>query len=254
MAHKTLISGTAYSVTGGRELIGGTGYDCKAGKTLIGGTAFTVPFSKGIPLSTITPGAILYINESGSPVPFYIAKHDYESGLNGAGRTLLVRKDCYDKRAFNRENNAFSGSSMDTWLNNTWLKLLDADIQAAISKTKFYYTTGNGNNTVTTIQRAVFLLSVTELGQSSGDVNTEGTALASAVCSQLAIAYYDGSATVQWTRTPSTRDTIYVFAMRTDGGLQKNKSSGFKGSRPTFTLPDTFPVIQNPDGTYTLAE
>ena len=63
MAHKTLISGTAYSVTGGRELIGGTGYDCKAGKTLIGGTAFTVPFSKGIPLSSITPGAILYLNE-----------------------------------------------------------------------------------------------------------------------------------------------------------------------------------------------
>jgi hypothetical protein len=55
MAHKTLISGTAYSVTGGRELIDGTGYGCKAGKTLIGGTAFTVPFSKGIPLNTITP-------------------------------------------------------------------------------------------------------------------------------------------------------------------------------------------------------
>ena len=145
MAHKTLISGTAYSVTGGRELIGGTGYDCKAGKTIIGGTAFTVPFSKGIPLNTITPGAILYLNESGSPVPFYIAKHDYESGLNGAGRTLLVRKDCYDKRAFNRGNNAFSGSSMDTWLNNTWLKLLDADIQAAISKTKFYYAGINRN-------------------------------------------------------------------------------------------------------------
>lgn len=44
MAHKTLISGTAYSVSGGRELIGGTGYGCKAGKTLIGGTAFDVPF------------------------------------------------------------------------------------------------------------------------------------------------------------------------------------------------------------------
>lgn len=146
-----------------------------------------------------------------------------------------------------------SGSSMDTWLNNTWLKLLDADIQAAISKTKFYYTTGNGNNTVTTLQRAVFLLSVTELGKSSGFANTEGTALASAVCSQLAIAYYNGNATTQWTRTPSTRDTIYVFDMRTDGGLERNKSSGFKGSRPTFTLPDTLPVIQNPDGTYTIA-
>ena len=48
MAHKTLINGTAYSVTGGRELIGGTGYDCKAGKTLIGGTAFAVKFSDGL--------------------------------------------------------------------------------------------------------------------------------------------------------------------------------------------------------------
>lgn len=48
MAHKTLISGTAYSVTGGRDLIGGTGYGCKAGKTLIGGTAFDVKFPRPI--------------------------------------------------------------------------------------------------------------------------------------------------------------------------------------------------------------
>lgn len=253
MAHKTLISGTAYSVTGGRELIGGTGYDCKAGKTIIGGTAFTVPFSKGIPLSTITPGAILYLNESGSLVPFYIAKHDYESGLNGAGRTLLVRKDCYDERAFSSNNDAFSGSSMDTWLNNTWLKLLDADIQAAISKTKFYYTPGNGNNTVTTLQRAVFLLSVTELGKSAGYANTEGTALSSAVCSQLAIAHRNGSAVRQWTRTPYTYATNNVCVLTTNGELSVYSYRSTNGSRPAFTLPATFPVIQNPDGTYTLA-
>lgn len=48
MAHKTLISGTVYSVTGGRELIGGTGYGCKGGKTLIGGTAFKVKFDDGL--------------------------------------------------------------------------------------------------------------------------------------------------------------------------------------------------------------
>ena len=48
MAHKTLISGTAYSVTSGRELIGGTGYGCKGGKTLIGGTAFKVKFDDGL--------------------------------------------------------------------------------------------------------------------------------------------------------------------------------------------------------------
>lgn len=253
MAHKTLISGTAYSVTGGREMIGGTGYGCKAGKTLIGGTAFTVPFSKGIPLSTITPGAILYLNESGSPVPFYVCKHDYESGLNGAGRTLLVRKDCYDERAFSSNNNAFSGSSMDTWLNNSWLKLLDAGIQAAISKTKFYYTPGNGNNTVSTLQRAVFLLSVTELGKSSRYANTEGTALSSAVCSQLAIAYRNGSAVTQWTRTPYTFNGVTVYYLFTNGSIDSTFYANSNGSRPAFTLPGTFPVIQNPDGTYSPA-
>lgn len=251
MAHKTLISGTAYDISGGRELIGGTGYDCKAGKTLIGGTAFTVPFSKGIPLNTITPGAILYLNESGSPVPFYIAKHDYESGLNGAGRTLVVRKDCYDKRAFSSGKNAYANSSLDSWLRNTYLKLLDADIQAAIGTTKIYYTPGNGNTTVTTLQRAVFQLSLTELGGSSYYANTEGSALP--IASTLKIAYLNGRAVDQWTRTPRTDDIYYVSKIlangsgASDGGIMSN------GSRPAFTLPATTAVTANPDGTYTLA-
>lgn len=251
MAHKTLISGTAYSVTGGRELIGGTGYGCKAGKTLIGGTAFTVPFSKGIPLNTITPGAILYLNESGSPVPFYIAKHDYESVLNGAGRTLVVRKDCYDMRRYSSNNNAYANSSLDPWLCNTYLKLLDADIQAAIGTTKFYYSPGNGNTTVTTLQRAVFQLSLTELGKSASDANTEGSALP--IASTLQIAYRNGSAVVQWTRTPHANLISRVFCLVTNGSVSSLYYYDSYGSRPAFTLPATTAVIANPDGTYTLA-
>lgn len=251
MAHKTLISGTTYSVSGGRELIGGTGYDCKAGKTLSGGTAFTVPFSKGIPLSTITPGAILYLNESGSPVPFYIAKHDYESGLNGAGRTLVVRKDCYDMRAFNSSNNAYAGSSLDSWLCNTYLKLLDADIQAAIGTTKFYYTPGNGNTTVTTLQRAVFQLSLTELGKTESYANTEGSALP--IASTLQIAYRNGSACVQWTRSPYAGNSGSVCYVDTNGHVDYGSCYSPRGSRPSFTLPGTLGLAQNADGTYTLA-
>lgn len=251
MAHKTLISGTTYSVSGGRELIGGTGYDCKAGKTLSGGTAFTVPFSKGIPLSTITPGAILYLNESGSPVPFYIAKHDYESGLNGAGRTLVVRKDCYDMRAFNSSNNAYAGSSLDSWLCNTYLKLLDADIQAAIGTTKFYYTPGNGNTTVTTLQRAVFQLSLTELGKTESYANTEGSALP--IASTLQIAYRNGSACVQWTRSPYAGNSGSVCYVDTNGHADYGSCYSPRGSRPSFTLPGTLGLAQNADGTYTLA-
>lgn len=251
MAHKTLISGTAYSVAGGRELIGGTGYDCKAGKTIIGGTAFTVPFAKGIPLSTITPGAILMLNESGSPVPFYIAKHDYESGLNGAGRTLLVRKDCYDMRAFSSSNNAYANSLLDSWLRNTYIKLLDADIQAAIGTTKFYYTTGNGNNTVATLQRAVFQLSLTELGKSYYYANTEGSALP--IASTLQIAYRNGSAYIQWTRTPYVGKTDSVCYLSTNGAVDNGRCYSHCGSRPAFTLPGTLGLAQNADGTYSLA-
>ena len=248
MAHKTLINGTAYAVKGGRDLIAGTGYAKKQGKTLIDGTEHAISFS--IPLNTITPGAILYLNESGSPVPFYIAKHDYESGLNGAGRTLVVRKDCYDMRAFSNSNNAYANGSLDSWFCNTYLKLLDADIQAAIGTTKFYYTPGKGNTTVTTLQRAVFQLSLTELGKSSSSANTEGSALP--IASTLQIAYRNGSAVIQWTRTPA-KGTYGVYYLETNGDVRDYYCGESFGSRPAFTLQGTLGLAQNPDGTYTLA-
>lgn len=252
MSHKTLISGTAYEVVGGAQMIDGTKFQMGGGKTILGGTGYDIPFAKGIPLSTITPGAILYLNESGSPVPFYIAKHDYESGLNGAGRTLVVRKDCYDMRAFSNSNNAYANSSLDSWLCNTYLKLLDADIQAAIGTTKFYYTPGNGNTTVTTLQRAVFQLSLTELGARDTSANTEGSALP--IARTLQIAYRNGSAVFQWTRTPATYSTTNVLCLSETGncfnGYRYNNSFG---SRPAFTLPATLAVTPNADGTYTLA-
>ena len=250
MAHKTLISGTAYSVTGGRELIGGTGYDCKAGKTLIGGTAFTVPFSKGIPLGTITPGAILYLNEYGSPVPFYVCKHDYESGLNGAGRTLLVRKDCYDKRIFDSSRKIFAGSSIDTWLNGTWIKLLTLDVQSAAGTTKIYYYDGSNKKAVTT--RAVFLLSTAEFGYSDY-ADTDGEPLDSAVRKLLSTAYYGGNSVGQWTRTPATWTQKDVYVIMPSGYSTHTPCNDSYGVRPAFTIPSTFPVIQNPDGTYSQA-
>lgn len=252
MAHKTLISGTAYSVTGGRELIGGTGYGCKAGKTLIGGTAFTIPFAKGPTLSNITPGGILMLNESGSPIPFYIAKHDYEPELNGAGRTLIVRKDCGAEKRINIKNNYENGDA-DYWNRWTWTRLLDADVIAALGSTKFYYTPGNGNNTVTVLNRTAFQLSAAELGLTASTVNAEGTELP--IASMLKIAYTDGSAVFQWTRTPRTDGTTKSVMITDDGyfaGIESN-TRDFCRCRPAFTIPGNLSVVQNPDGTYTLA-
>ena len=185
-------------------------------------------------------GSIIKLKESGTLVEFYVAKHDYENGLNGNGRTLIVRKDCYDMRVFSNSNNAYANSSLDSWLCNTYLKLLDADIQAAIGTTKFYYTPGNGNYTVTTLQRAVFQLSLTELGKSASYAKTEGSALP--IASTLQIAYRNGSAVVQWTRTPHTYSTSYVYCLDANGNVCYYDYLNSFGSRPAFTLPSTLSV------------
>ena len=248
--NKTLIDGTWYDVKAGKCLVGGTAYAIKKGRTLIDGTAFTISLSKGIPLNTITPGAILYLNESGSPVPFYIAKHDYESGLNGAGRTLVVRKDCYDNHVFGSIN-TYANSSLDTWLCDTWIKLMDASVQTKIGTTRFYYTVGDGDLAVKILQRAVFQLSVAELGRTISGAEDEGSVLPISII--LETAYRNGAATIQWTRTPSPRNIYIAYGFDETGAPKTYRCDSSHGARPAFTLPATTAVIANPDGTYTLA-
>jgi hypothetical protein len=186
-------------------------------------------------------GSIVKLKENGVLVDFYVAKHDYENGLNGSGRTLVVRKDCYDTRQWHTSNvNAYATSAIDTWLNSTYKNLLDADIRGVIGTTKIKYTPGNGNTTVGTLERAIFLLSVTELGRSASYANTEGTALS--IASSLQIAYLNGSAVVQWTRSPFTDSTNYAYYLNTNGIVYFGYCDKTYGSRPAFTLPSTLSV------------
>lgn len=186
-------------------------------------------------------GSIVKLKENGVLVDFYVAKHDYENGLNGSGRTLVVRKDCYDTRQWHTSNvNAYATSAIDTWLNSTYKNLLDADIRGVIGTTKIKYTPGNGNTTVGTLERAIFLLSVTELGRSASYANTEGTALS--IASSLQIAYLNGSAVVQWTRSPYTNNTNYAYYLDTSGNVNFSICGNTYGSRPAFTLPSTLSV------------
>ena len=186
-------------------------------------------------------GSIVKLKENGVLVDFYVAKHDYENGLNGSGRTLVVRKDCYDTRQWHTSNvNAYATSAIDTWLNSTYKNLLDADIRGVIGTTKIKYTPGNGNTTVGTLERAIFLLSVTELGRSASYTNTEGTALS--IASSLQIAYLNGSAVVQWTRSPCMNGTSNAYYLVTSGNVFDYYCNSTYGSRPAFTLPSTLSV------------
>jgi len=216
------------------------------------GEVHTAPVG-GLPISSLVEGQIVMINEGGTPVPFYLAKHDYESGLNGAGRVLLVRKDCYDKRTFNSaNNNIYANSAMDTWLNGDYKSLLDSNIQEAMGTTQFYYCAGNNSTTVTTLARSVFLLSITELALSDSNAVACGTTLPTA--DTLKIAYMNGTAVEQWTRTVRTNYDSGVFYVNTSGATtwQYFVTGNSYGSRPCFTLPSDMLTEVSDDGTVTL--
>ena len=90
-------------------------------------------------LSNISEGSIVKIKENGIHVDFYVAKHNYESALNGTGRTLLVRKDCYNTRAWDSNNvNAYAASTIDAWLNADYTAMLDAEVRNKIGTTTFW--------------------------------------------------------------------------------------------------------------------
>ena len=206
------------------------------GKVMMSGVApnMTVPMK-------IAEGSIVKLNENGSPVEFYVAKNDYENTLNGTGRILLVRKDCYDIRVWHSSNvNAYAASDIDSWLDR-YKGLLDDDIQSAIGTTKFYYTPGNGNKTITTLERSIFLLSVTELAKSVGYANKEGAALS--IASILEVANRNGSAVHQWTRSPNTYGTASVCYVSSTGNAETTGcNNNLIASRPAFTLPSSISI------------
>lgn len=199
-------------------------------------------------LSEKALGSIVKLKENGVAQEFYVAKHGYPT--SGNGRTLLVRRYIYDTRQWHTSNvNAYASCALDSWYNNTYYNLLDADIRAQIAAVAIPYTPGNGNNSVTTLSRKVFALSVTELGRTASWANVEGSALS--IASTLQIAYNSsGSAVVQWTRSPNTSNTDHAFYLYSNGSVGYILCANTYGARPAFTLPSSLSVSD--DGSVTV--
>ena len=199
-------------------------------------------------LGNETLGTIVKLKENGVPQEFYVAKHGYPT--DGNGRTLLVRRYIYDTRQWHTSNvNAYASCALDSWFNNTYYNLLDADTKAQIAAVAIPYTPGNGNNSVTTLSRKVFALSVTELGRTASYANVEGSALPIASTLQIA-RNSSGSAVVQWTRSPYTSNSGIAYCLLTVGDVHHNYCTYPDGVRPAFTLPSSLSVSD--DGSVTV--
>ena len=196
----------------------------------------------GLPVSDLIEGQIVMINENGVAIPYYLAKHDYESGLNGAGRMLLARKEPYVTMALNSANsNIYADSNVDVLFNGDFFASLDSGVQNLISETIFPYTKG-GTTTITTLARKVFALSCAELAFSHSTANVEGSSLPIASTINNSRSGYEG------TRTPVNGSPNNYYAL-----LNKTGHSGTTGIyasvkwRPCFTIPSTALVEQEPN-------
>ena len=95
MAHKTLVNGTSYEITGGKTLVNGTSYSISKGRTLVNGTGYDVSFKT--PISGFPVGTSVYLYEGGGTAVEYIIVQQgnpdtstYDSSCNG---TWIMRKE-----------------------------------------------------------------------------------------------------------------------------------------------------------------
>ena len=273
MAHKTLIGGTAYEIKGGRDLIGGTGYAKKKGRVLVNGTGYDIPFSSGIPIGTIPVGSVVKIGVNGKSYDFLVVNQGvpsnssrYDSSCSG---TWLLMKNIYENRVWQSKNvNKYESSDIHSYLNNTFLNLVDSNIKDAIKQVKIPYRKNGGSGGTNQsgangLSCKIFLLSGYEVGWTSSDNQyfpQDGAKLSyfesgtGTSANNKRIAKLNGSASYWWLRSPVTSNPLGVWNVYSDGYSNNEITVYSLGIRPAFILPDTFPVIQNPDGTYTFAE
>ena len=213
-------------------------------------------------LSTKAVGSTVKLTVNGKAREFIVVHQGkpssvYDESCNG---TWLLMKDIYENRVWQSGNiNKYESSDIHSYLNNTFLKLFDSNIQDAIKQVKLPYRK-NGGSGGTTQQGAnglpckIFLLSAPEVHYEHTYIDSgEGAALsyfASCVTNgadSKRVAYLNGSAANWWLRSPYTDNTNLVWRVSTDGYYNRSYASNSGGIRPALVLPST--LLVSDDGT-----
>lgn len=241
---------------GGKDLTG-TAYDPGTGRVhldaVTGDVKITAAAEQAL-LGNAKVGSVVRIREGETLTEYLVAAHDYESSLNGEGRTLLVRKGFADQRRWNDTDvNAYAESEIDRWLTATFTGRFSAEMLEAMGTTKIRYVPGNGTTEAGVLVRKVFLLSAVELGIWDSSRNPEGLMLEGAG----ALTTFADAKKVYWTRTPvvdasddglpESENLTRAVACTSEGGAMTARCSRTTNgtaattwtiwSRPAFTLP-----------------
>ena len=221
-----------------------------------------------VKLSEKALGSVVTLKENGTAAEFVVACHNYESALNGAGRTLLVRKTSLeDKQEWDSVDSTtdldWGKAYLKSWLEGTYAARLDEEIRRNIGKTKYHYDDPAHGGT-DQAEGSVFLLSAYELSGENYYAD-HSTKLDDTVLRALE----SGGGSPWWTRSvwPNSQkedgddmQNWWYTRVCLYGNRYSNKwsvyESGFPDARfentatirPCFTVPGTMRVDGSTDG------
>lgn len=209
----------------------------------------------------------VYLMEGSTKVKFYVLAHNYESGLNGKGRTLFCRESPVTSGVHNvskKDTYVVDKSGEATWYKNTYVNKFSDEVRNLIGTTKYvghyvyHYdpsSTGGGSGAALgsdTYKSSFFPISAAEVGASGF---SDGSALSSAAISRISnIRNHYGSGI--WTRSPDMRNTytdgshwpethyyansVYIASASDSSVTTAEGTYGSSyGYLPCFTLPET---------------
>lgn len=216
-----------------------------------------------VKLGTKAVGSVLKLNLNGSPKNFIVVHQGKPSSLydDSCDGTWVLMQDIYNTREWDNNDNNYRNSTLQSWLNNTFVDLFDLNIRDAIKTVKIPYHNGTGSSGSVAsgangLSCKIFLLSGYELGWTTGDnpyFPLDGakldyfTAGTGSAANQKRIAKYNGSASGWWTRSPYTDGSGYVWYVFSGGSCGRWDCNYTSGVRPAFVLPSTLSVSD--DGT-----
>ena len=215
-----------------------------------------------VALSSKAIGSTIKLKVNGSAKDFIVVHQGKPSSVydDSCSGTWLLMKDIYENRQWHSsDTNDYANSTIHSYLNSTFLAMLDSNIQKAIKQVKLPYRKGSGTSTTVTsgsngLPAKIFLLSATEMSFNFSYMPSgEGAELAyfkgcaDNSSDSKRVAYLNGSATGWWLRSPDCANSYYALYVNSNGDWVNYFCSNSRGIRPALILPST--LLVSDDGT-----
>lgn len=215
-----------------------------------------------VTLSSKAIGSTIKLKVNGSAKDFIVVHQGKPSSVydDSCSGTWLLMKDIYENRQWHSsDTNDYANSTIHSYLNSTFLAMLDSNIQKAIKQVKLPYRKGSGTSTTVTsgsngLPARIFLLSATEMSFNFSYMPSgEGAELAyfkgcaDNSSDSKRVAYLNGSTAYWWLRSPYCNysgGALYVYS---NGVWNYYGCSVSYGIRPALILPST--LLVSDDGT-----